>query len=204
MNPYEVLGVPEGADEETIKKAYKELVKKYHPDKYVNNPLADLASEKLKEINKAYDMLTKNGGSTNTGYGNSSYGGSSYSGGYTGGGGASFQNVRMLISMRNFIAAQNMLSSLPKNAEWNYLMGVCKINMGMYDAGISFLNTAVQMDPSNLEYRSALNNVQSRNTTYRQYGNMSTCGSDPCSCCTNLMCADCCCECMGGDLISCM
>ena len=55
MNPYEVLGVSENADEETIKKAYKELVKKYHPDRYINNPLADLAAEKMKEINKAYD-----------------------------------------------------------------------------------------------------------------------------------------------------
>ena len=56
MNPYEVLGVSENADEETIKKAYKELVKKYHPDRYINNPLADLAAEKMKEINKAYDL----------------------------------------------------------------------------------------------------------------------------------------------------
>ena len=47
MNPYEVLGLPDNADIETVKRTYKELVKKYHPDKYVNNPLADLASEKL-------------------------------------------------------------------------------------------------------------------------------------------------------------
>ena len=147
-------------------------------------------------------MLTKKG--SNTSYGGNYSGG--YSGGYNGnyGGGASFQTVRMLISMRNFMGAQNMLSSLPQNAEWNYLMGVCKINMGMYDEGISYLNTAVHMDPNNLEYRSTLNNIQNRNTTYRQYGNMSTCGGDPCTCCLNLMCADCCCECMGGDLISCM
>ena len=58
MNPYEVLGVSENADEETIKKAYKELAKKYHPDRYINNPLADLAAEKMKEINKAYDIIT--------------------------------------------------------------------------------------------------------------------------------------------------
>ena len=54
-NPYEVLGIKEGASDEEIKKAYRELVKKYHPDKYVNNPLADLAAEKMKEINDAYE-----------------------------------------------------------------------------------------------------------------------------------------------------
>ena len=63
MNPYEVLGVPEGASEEEIKRAYKELVKKYHPDKYQDNPLSDLAEEKLQEINEAYDMLMKGRGS---------------------------------------------------------------------------------------------------------------------------------------------
>ena len=59
MNPYEVLGVSENASDEEIKKAYKELVKKYHPDKYQNNPLSDLAEEKLQEINEAYEMLMK-------------------------------------------------------------------------------------------------------------------------------------------------
>ena len=60
MDPYEVLGVSEDADEETIKKAYRTLVKKYHPDRYVNNPLSDLAAEKIKEINKAYDTIMNN------------------------------------------------------------------------------------------------------------------------------------------------
>ena len=59
-NPYEVLGLKPGASEAEIKAAYKELVKKYHPDKYQNNPLADLAQEKLQEINEAYDTLMKN------------------------------------------------------------------------------------------------------------------------------------------------
>ena len=60
-NPYEVLGLKEGASIDEIKKAYRELVKKYHPDRYMDNPLSDLAEEKLREINEAYDALMKNG-----------------------------------------------------------------------------------------------------------------------------------------------
>jgi curved DNA-binding protein CbpA len=57
-NPYEVLGVREGASQEEIKKAYRALVKKYHPDNYQDHPLADLAKEKMQEINAAYEQLT--------------------------------------------------------------------------------------------------------------------------------------------------
>ena len=73
MNPYEVLGVPENADEATIKKAYRELVKKYHPDNYKDNPLADLAKEKLQEVNEAYDILTSGKNRNYSGQNNSSY-----------------------------------------------------------------------------------------------------------------------------------
>lgn len=59
MNPYKVLGVSETATPEEIRAAYLSLVKKYHPDKYTDNPLKELAGEKLKEINQAYEMLTK-------------------------------------------------------------------------------------------------------------------------------------------------
>ena len=59
-NPYEILGIPHNATEEQIKDAYKELAKKYHPDKFINNPLADLAAEKMQDINWAYNELIKN------------------------------------------------------------------------------------------------------------------------------------------------
>ena len=57
-SPYEVLGVKPGATQEEIKKAYRELVKKYHPDNYKDHPLENFAKEKMQEINEAYDRLT--------------------------------------------------------------------------------------------------------------------------------------------------
>ena len=58
-DPYKVLGVAREATDEEIKKAYRELARKYHPDNYVNNPLADLVEEKMKEVNEAYDQIQK-------------------------------------------------------------------------------------------------------------------------------------------------
>jgi len=187
MNPYEVLGVSENADEETIKKAYRELVKKYHPDKYVNNPLADLAAEKIKEINKAYDMLMNKNTKPNTTYGNTSYGGGTYNGQ------TSFQNVRILISQSRIREALTMLESLPRIAEWYYLSGRARMQVGWYDQAISFLQTAVNMDPNNMEYRDALNNVLNRNQTYTTTtSNTGTSGCClPCDCCTAYLCCDC-------------
>lgn len=193
MNPYEVLGVSEDADEETIKKAYRELVKKYHPDKYVNNPLADLAGEKIKEINKAYDMIMNKRPHNNTGYNADTSGGSGQS--YNGQ--TSFQNVRILISQSRIREALAMLETLPKTAEWYYLAGRARMQVGWYDQAISFLQTAVNMEPNNLEYRNALENVLNRNRTYTTSASSSSgtgcCG--PCECCTVYMCADCLCPC---------
>ena len=74
-NPYEILGIKEDASEAEIKAAYKAMVKKYHPDRYQDNPLSDLAEEKLREVNEAYDYLMKfgsAGGSSTGGYQRSS------------------------------------------------------------------------------------------------------------------------------------
>ena len=58
-NPYEVLGIPTNASDDEVKRAYRDLTRKYHPDANVNNPLADLAEEKFKEVQEAYDMIMK-------------------------------------------------------------------------------------------------------------------------------------------------
>ena len=77
-DPYEILGVQRGASEEEIKKAYKRLSRKYHPDANVNNPLAELAEEKFKEVQEAYDEIMKQ---RESGGGYSAYGSSAYGGG---------------------------------------------------------------------------------------------------------------------------
>ena len=190
MNPYKILGVPEGADAETIKKAYHELVKKYHPDQYANNPLSELAAEKMKEINQAYDMLTHHvGGADFNGDSGSSYNGNS-----------EFANIRRLIQNGRLAEAEVQLAMVKnQNAEWHFLKGIVALNKGFYDQAIEHLNRAVELDPSNAEYRGALNNIAQRNQGYRNMGNAGGFGqSNSCDCCTSLLCADCCCQCMGG------
>ncbi len=203
MNPYEVLGVSEGADEETIKKAYKELVKKYHPDKYVNNPLADLAAEKMKEINKAYDMLTKNNGAahnTSGSYGSSGHG--TY-GGYRNAGAyqnikPTFELVRQLIGMNAVTQALMMLNQLPKTAEWYFLSGVANIRRGWNSVGVEHLEKAVEMEPGNAEYRDTLNRVKDNVNTYNSGGTTFTgggsiCRALPCFCLPCFCPGSCCC-----------
>ena len=202
MNPYEVLGVPENADDATVKKAYRELVKKYHPDNFKDNPLADLANEKLQEVNEAYDMITKSrsGGSSSYSSGSSYGGSSSY------GANSKFAYVRNLIQQRRFADADAELNRAnDQSAEWHFLKGCVCVSRGWHFEGIQHLQTAVNMDPTNPEYRNMLNNINMRRSTYNQMGNNYGYhrNDDMCNCCSNLICADCCCEMMGGDLISC-
>ena len=168
MNPYEVLGVSPGANEETIKKAYRTLAKKYHPDKYVNTPMAETASERMKEINEAYDILTGKSQSDTSGY--SGYGGYGGYGNYTSGDfkTVSFESVRRLIMARRMTDAEAMLLKLEHNAEWYYLMGLVYLNKGWYNHGYEYIKTACNLDPDNLEYRTALNNFNNRNRGYRE------------------------------------
>lgn len=202
-NPYEVLGLKQGASQEEIKKAYRELVKKYHPDKHTNNELKDLAQERMREINEAYDTLTKN--PSQGGY-NGSYSSSSNS--YSQGpeGTYVFQRVRQLINSNNLAAAEGELAKISiRNAEWFYLRGVINMKKGWYSQAYDDISTASNMEPSSAEYRAALNNLKYSNNQYsnNQYKRTSSSGMGCCDTCTCLCCADSCCECCGGDLISC-
>ena len=189
MDPYKVLGVNRDADEETIKKAYRELVKKYHPDKYVNTPMAEVASEKMKEINQAYDMITK-GEVNQSGGGYGGYGG--YSGDYSQ---VSYQTVRALLNIGRLADAERMLNQLPKNAEWHFLYGMLCMRRGWYDRAVENIQTAINMDPNNVEYRAAMDSILNRNRTYTSspYGTSTIrCGACPTTLCTLCLCWNCC------------
>lgn len=199
-DPYEVLGVSRNASEEEIKKAYKELVKKYHPDQYQESPLSDVAEEKMAEINEAYDTIINERRNNGSYYNNSS----NYSG-------VNYYDIRRLIQTGDVTRADNMLSSVPaneRNAEWYFLKGSVCYTRGWLNEAYQNFTTAVNMAPQNVEYRSALNQMEQQRNGYMA-GNpmgMNANRSDAdrmCNCCSNLICADCCCECMGGDLIPC-
>lgn len=197
-NPYEVLGIRQGASQEEIKKAYRELVKQYHPDKYKNNPLADLAEEKLREINEAYETLTKGGG----GYTGNTGGSSSYSQGDP-----SFAQVRSYINLGNINMAEAMLNRISsRTAEWYFLKGVISARRGNYADAVNNARQASSMDPGNAEYQQFMNQLNNASSGYRGFGYDRGYGSrgggnDFCNACLTIWCLDSCCECGGGDCI---
>ena len=205
-NPYKVLGVNEGASNEEIRAAYLSLVKKYHPDKYTDPDMKQLANEKLKEINEAYDQLTKNPGKTaSSGYSGAAYGAGGHGGSYSGPEADRFVCARSLINAGNLDGAKTILDSIQtRNAEWYYLYGIIYLRQGWYDKAREFLGRAYRTEPGNSEYAQAYNTLRYTGNPYSRprqstsYGNCSACDI-----CSGLMCADCCCECMGGDLIRC-
>lgn len=207
MDPYKVLGVEQNASKEEIKTAYRNLVKKYHPDKYVDNPLGDLAGEKMREINQAYDMLSSNrGGSYSSSSGRSqSYNSSSQSSSSGNYGNTSYIEIRQMIQSNRISQAMAALERISiHNGEWYFLRGMCFSRTGMYAQANLMFKTALQMDPTNKEYQNAANNMRASNGNFnRQTGTMGANSCSSCDVCTGLICADCCCECMGGDLIGC-
>ena len=199
-NPYEILGVKESATDEEIKAAYKVLVKKYHPDRHANNPLEDLAEEKLRQINIAYDEINdmRKGGSAG-GYGNGGYNSAGY-GGRSTAASPEFSAVRRDIDANRLNDATAKLQRIQtRTAEWIFLDGMISYRKGWYDDAISKIQQAVYMEPQNAEYNQALNGLRNAGQGYRNnaYGRGYQSNDNMlCTACQLYLCADCCCDCI--------
>ena len=186
---YEVLGVSRGASEDEIKKAYKKMARKYHPDL---NPGDKTAEEKFKEVNEAYDAVTKmrSGGGSSTSYQSGYQSQQNYQ---RNTGPSSYAQVRQLINLGDLDRAEQLLQgSGNKSAEWYFLMGSIAYRRGWLDEARQDYQIACQMEPGNPEYRQALNMMQQGGYAYRSNDMMSG-GCDSMDCCTTMLCMNCLC-----------
>lgn len=194
-DPYQVLGISPSASDEEVKNAYRELAKKYHPDNYANNPLSDLAEEKMQEINEAYDTIIRirKQGHTAAG-GNAGYGGGQ---GYQGGS-SHYADIRRMIHGGRIADAETILNGIPshaRDAEWFFLKGSVLYRKGWLEDAYQHFVTAGRMDPSNAEYRAAINQMENQRRTGNYYPSGGGGGEcTPCDICGGLMLLDCCCR----------
>ena len=219
-----MLGIQPSATDDEVKEAYRVLVRKYHPDNYADdNPLKELANEKMQEINAAYDEIQRlrqngygqNNGSgynNNSGYSNNSGYNNNNSGYNSGYSSPEYAAIRASINNQRFADAERQLNAIPgheRTAEWHYLKSIILMRKGNASDAMRELEIACNMDPSNVEYQQAKqmfnNNANAYgNMYYGQQGRRASSTDDACNCCANLICLDCLCECLGGDLIRCI
>lgn len=194
-DPFAVLGVSQNATDEQIREAYRLLARRYQQQIDAGDN-TDYARAQMQELDAAYDavILSRSGGGT---YASAQSTASAQS---------DFADIRRTIRAGRLDDAQTILDGIPegrRNAEWYFLKGSVQRRKGWLEEASGNFAAACRLDPSNAEYRAAYDEMQnSRSGGYRTQRSGSGRVS-PCDVCTGLMCADCCCECMGGDLIRC-
>ncbi len=194
-DPFSVLGVSRDASDDEIKKAYRRLARENHPDKFTDPAESARASEKMKEINAAYEEIQKiKSGKAGSYYNDQRYNESSSTGDDR------YVAVRIHINARRVREAEAVLASVPQNergAEWYYLRGITLMMRGnIIDAGRCF-DIACERDPMNEEYRMAREQLRARTSAYGggTYNTNADCSDSFCDCLKICFCAN---MCIGG------
>ena len=202
---YEVLGISKTANADEIKRAYRKKAKQYHPD-ICKEPDAE---EKFKEVQEAYDQIMKErDGGYQSGYGNPGAG--SYQSTASSQDDVQFQAAYNYINGHQYQQALNVLSRMQnRNARWYYLSACANMGMGNNVNALNMARQAQSMEPGNPEYANLVNRLQWNSNRYQQgggypYANNGGGGCGTGNFCCDMWCADSLCECMGGDLCSCM
>lgn len=188
-DPYKILGLSPGASDEEVKRAYRALAKKYHPDR---NPGDKEAARKMQEVNAAYDQIKNPSASQQSGgYGGGYYdpfGGSYRQQSYGSGGSTDEQyqqGAYQYIRFGQYRQALNVLQNCTeRNARWYYLSALANQGVGNQVTALEHIRKAVSMEPDNMEYLSALNRMENGGSAYRErsgnFRGFST-GFDPCT-----------------------
>lgn len=194
-DPYRVLGIARNASDEEIKKAYRSLSRKYHPDANINNPNKDQAEARFKEVQQAYQQIMREkeyGGAAAGGGGYQSdpfedFGGFGSFGGfgtfrgfgaeYRQAGPGSTENEEDLhmraaanfINSRHYQEAINLLNNIPtRNAQWYYYSAIANSGVGNNVMALQYAREALKLDPDNFQYQMLVNRFESGGTWYRQ------------------------------------